>query len=99
MRHARLLAALVVLSAPASLRCQSDVILIRGATIHPASSAPIANGSILSRGGKIAAIGTAVAAPAGALIIEAAGKDVVSSPVKLTPHSWTNQQQWTSAER
>ena len=85
MRHARLLAALVVLSAPASLRCQSDVILIRGATIHPASSAPIANGSILIRGGKIAAIGTAVAAPAGALIIEAAGKDVI--PGMIDNHS------------
>ncbi len=85
MRHARLLAALVLLSAPVSLRGQGDVILIRGATIHPASGAPIPNGSILIRDGKIAAVGTSVAAPAGALIIEAAGKDVI--PGMIDNHS------------
>ncbi len=85
MRPARLFAALCLLCAPASLRCQDDVVLIRGATIHPASSAPIANGSILIRNGKIAAIGQTVAAPAGAHIIEAAGKDVI--PGMIDNHS------------
>ena len=57
MHPARLFAVLVLLIAPASLRSQSDVILIRGATIHPASGAPIPNGSILIRAGKIVSVG------------------------------------------
>ena len=85
MHPARLLVVLSLLGAPASLRCQSEVTLIRGATIPPASGAPIPNGSILIRDGKIAAIGPSVAAPAGAHIIEAAGKDVI--PGMIDNHS------------
>ncbi len=85
MHPARLFSALVLLSAPSLLLSQGDVTLIRGATIHPASGAPIVNGSILIRDGKIAAIGASVAAPAGARIIEAAGKDVI--PGMIDNHS------------
>ena len=85
MHPARLLAVLSLLGAPASLLCQGDVTLIRGATIHPASGAPIPNGSILIRDGKIVAIGPFVAAPDGAHIIEAAGKDVI--PGMIDNHS------------
>ncbi|MCX5767139.1 MAG: amidohydrolase family protein [Gemmatimonadetes bacterium] len=85
MHPARLFSALVLLSAPSWLLGQGDVTLIRGATIHPASGAPIVNGSILIRDGKIAAIGASVAAPAGARIIEAAGKDVI--PGMIDNHS------------
>jgi imidazolonepropionase-like amidohydrolase len=85
MHPVRLFAALCLLCAPASLRCQDEVILIRGGTIHPASGAPIANGSVLIRDGKIAAIGASVAAPAGAHIIDATGKDVI--PGLIDNHS------------
>jgi hypothetical protein len=35
---------------------QGDAILIRGGTIHTATGAPITNGSVLIRGGKIVAV-------------------------------------------
>ncbi len=85
MYPARLFSTLLLLVAPSVLISQGDVTLIRGATIHPASGAPIVNGSILIRDGKIAAIGASVAAPAGARIIEAAGKDVI--PGMIDNHS------------
>ena len=62
-----------------------DVILVRGATVHTATGAPIANGSILIRSGKIAAVGPNVAAPAGARIIDATGKTV--TPGMIDNHS------------
>jgi len=85
MHPVRLFAALCLLCPPASLRCQGEVVLIRGGTVHPASAAPIPNGSVLIRDGKIAAIGTSIAAPAGAHIIDATGKDVI--PGMIDNHS------------
>jgi imidazolonepropionase-like amidohydrolase len=85
MHPARLLAVLSLLCAPAALRCQDEVILIRGGTIHPASGAPIRNGSVLIRNGKIEAIGASVSAPAQARIIDATGKDVI--PGMIDNHS------------
>ena len=85
MHVVRALAALTLLAAPAALLAQGDVTLIRGATIHPASSAPIRNGSILIRDGKIAAIGTSLAVPAGARVIDANGKDII--PGLIDNHS------------
>ena len=64
---------------------QGDVILVRGGTIHPATGAPIANGSVLIRAGKIAAVGTNVTAPSGARIIDATGKTVI--PGLIDNHS------------
>jgi imidazolonepropionase-like amidohydrolase len=63
----------------------SDAILVRGATIHTATGAPIRNGSVLIRAGKIVAVGANVAAPAGARIIDAAGKTVI--PGMIDNHS------------
>ena len=62
-----------------------DVILVRGATVHTAAGAPISNGSVLIRAGKIAAVGANVAAPAGARIIDATGKTV--TPGMIDNHS------------
>jgi imidazolonepropionase-like amidohydrolase len=67
------------------LGAQDSAILVRGATIHTATGAPIANGSVLIRGGKIVAVGTNVTAPAGARIIDATGKTVI--PGLIDNHS------------
>jgi imidazolonepropionase-like amidohydrolase len=64
---------------------QGDVILVRGGTIHPATGAPIANGSVLIRAGKIVEVGTNVTAPSGARIIDATGKHVI--PGMIDNHS------------
>jgi len=65
-------------AAPVGAHAQpNDAVLIRGGTIHTAAGAPIQNGSVLLRGGKIVAIGSTVTAPAGARVIDASGRDVV----------------------
>lgn len=86
MRPSRYLvpAALVAVAAPLAAQGE-DVILIRGATIHTAAGAPIPAGAILLRGGKVAAVGTDVAAPAGARVIDATGKVII--PGMIDNHS------------
>jgi imidazolonepropionase-like amidohydrolase len=49
---------------------------IRNATIHPVSSAPIPNGTIVFSGGLIRAIGRDVAAPSDATVIDGTGLSV-----------------------
>jgi imidazolonepropionase-like amidohydrolase len=61
------------------------LIALRGATIHTAVGPPIPGGVILIRGGKIAAVGKDVAIPAGALIIDVAGKEII--PGLIDEHS------------
>ena len=67
------------------LGAQGDAILVRGGTIHTATGAPISNGSVLIRAGKIVEVGTNVSAPAGARIIDATGKTVI--PGLIDNHS------------
>lgn len=62
-----------------------ETIVVRGGTIHTAAGAPIINGTIVLRGGKIVALGTSVAVPAGARVIDATGKHVV--PGMIDNHS------------
>ena len=52
------------------------VVAITNARIHPVSGAVIERGTIVIRGGRVAAVGANVAAPAGATVIDAAGKTV-----------------------
>jgi imidazolonepropionase-like amidohydrolase len=72
------LATLVVLAAafaaPAVARAQT--IAIVGAKVYPVGGPPIENGTVLIRDGRIAAVGSNVAIPAGAQRIDAAGKIV-----------------------
>ena len=86
-RVALLLAAAVTataaLTSPAG--AQDDAILVRGGTVHTAAGAPISNGSVLIRAGKIVAVGANVAAPSGARIIDATGKTVI--PGMIDNHS------------
>ncbi|MBM3784803.1 MAG: amidohydrolase family protein [Acidobacteria bacterium] len=63
---------LVVLAASAGVWAQS-VYAIRNAAIHPASGPAIANGTIVIRNGLIEAVGTGVAVPADAWVVEGAG--------------------------
>lgn len=70
-RH--LACSLALLGAIAEASAQD--ILIRGAHIHTASAAgEIADGDVLVRDGRIAAVGAGIAAPSGAQVIEANGK-------------------------
>ena len=86
MHPARLLLLAVAIGLTHSASAQTDqAILVRGATIHTAAGAPIPNGALLVRDGKIAAVGSNVTAPAGARIIEAAGKVVI--PGMIDNHS------------
>lgn len=86
MQSARLLLVVAAIGLTHGASAQTDqAILVRGATIHTAAGAPIPNGAVLVRGGKIVALGTNVTAPAGARIIEAAGKVVI--PGMIDNHS------------
>ena len=52
----------------------AQTIAITGGTVYPVSGPKLENATIIIRDGRIAAVGTAVAIPAGAIRIDAAGK-------------------------
>ena len=64
------LAAVTVSSAAVS----AQTIAITGAKVYPVTSAPIENGTVLIRDGKIVAVGSGISIPADARRIDAAGK-------------------------
>lgn len=66
----------VFASAAAAFAADNDTFLLRGASIHPVSGPDIPHGDILVRDGKIAGIGTRLAAPKSARVIEARGLHV-----------------------
>ena len=76
MRHMKkisgLIAGAALLSAAGAASAQT--IAITGAKVYPVSSAPIENGTVLIRDGKIVAVGANVTVPADARRIDAAGK-------------------------
>ena len=86
MRKSVAVIALLVVALPgASLHAQSTIpnspgtkptVAIRNATIVPVTSAPIAGGTIVFANGVITAIGTDVAIPAGATVIDGTGLSV-----------------------
>jgi imidazolonepropionase-like amidohydrolase len=55
---------------------QEKPIALRGATIHPVSGADIASGVIVFENGRITAVGADAAIPAGADVIDVAGKHI-----------------------
>ena len=70
-------AALAVLGlAAASASASADTIAIRGGRVHPVAGPVIERGTVVIVDGKIAAVGTDVAVPDGATVIDAAGKQV-----------------------
>ena len=62
------------------------VIAVRGATIHTAAGAPIPNGILVARGGKIVAVGANVPIPPGATVYDATGKQLVPGLVENHSH-------------
>lgn len=64
----------------------SQPVLIRGATVVDGRGGLIEQGAVLLLGGRIAAIGVTVAAPPGAVIIEAAGKWVTPGIIDVHSH-------------
>ena len=60
--------------------------LIRGATVYDGRGQKIVNGQVLLQGGKVAAIGQSVAAPADAMIVDAAGKFVTPGVIDIHSH-------------
>ncbi len=66
------LAAVALGAAPA----RAQAIAITGGTVHPVSGAPIENGIVLIRDGRIVAVGADVAIPADARRVDARGKVV-----------------------
>jgi imidazolonepropionase-like amidohydrolase len=84
-RFAFLLGALVLIASAAPELQTPPVIAIRGATILTVTKGTIPNGTIVLRGGTIAAVGANVAVPAGAQVIDASGKFV--SPGIIDAHS------------
>src|SRR5919199_336088 len=60
--------------------------VIRNVTILSAAGPRIANGALLMRDGKIAAVGASVDAPAGAAVIDGAGKYVTPGIIEVHSH-------------
>ena len=67
----------LVLLAVLPCLAQSDVVLIHGARVIDGTGAPARAVNVRLRGGRIDAVGTDIAAPAGARIVEAAGKTLI----------------------
>jgi imidazolonepropionase-like amidohydrolase len=83
------LAALVILLVPGFARgsgSDSNVTLIKNATILTITHGNIEHGSILIRDGKIAEVGTDIKAPAGATLIDASGEYVLPGIIDCHSH-------------
>ena len=73
-------------------------VLIRNATIMTAAGQEIANGSILFKDGRIVAVGTAVTAPADAVVIDGTGKFVTPGIIDVHSHMGVYAAPGTDAE-
>ncbi len=75
-----LLAALVPAATEAQVMMpvppQSQAVVLRGATIHTVTNGTIQNGTIVLNAGKITAIGTNIAVPPGAKVVDVTGKHI-----------------------
>ena len=59
------------------LAAQERAVALRGGTVIPVDGAPIPNGTVVMRGGRIVAVGANVAIPAGADVVDVRGKYVL----------------------
>ncbi len=81
------LALVVFLDAPQAQTERASVVAIRGATVLTVTRGTIQNGTVVLRDGKIAAVGGAsTAIPAGAQIVEAAGRFVTPGIIDAHSH-------------
>jgi len=69
-----------------ALPAQERAIAIRGGTVLPVSGPAIPNGTVVLRAGKIVAVGANVTVPAGAEIVDAAGKYVMPGVIDAASH-------------
>ena len=76
MKRAGLVAVMIACSPGLRPSSAAEVTALVGGTIHPVSGPAISNGTIVITDGKIAAVGAAVAPPAGAGVISLGGKHV-----------------------
>lgn len=72
----RLVAFLLFAAAPTLLGDSPGVWALSGATIHPVSGPPVANGIVVIRGGLIDAVGAKIAIPPDATVIDVTGAHV-----------------------
>jgi imidazolonepropionase-like amidohydrolase len=84
-RAALAAAALALLAPPLAARAQ-DATLIRNATVLTITKGDLANTSVLVRGGRIAAIGPALEAPAGATVVDGTGKFLMPGIIDAHSH-------------
>lgn len=83
MRRAIVTAAVsALLAAPAA----AQTVAVEGGTVHTMVGAPIENGTVLIRDGRIVAVGRDVQVPAGALRIDARGKVVTPGLFESATH-------------
>jgi imidazolonepropionase-like amidohydrolase len=73
-------AAAALLAVPAA----AQTIAITGGTVHPISGPPIQNGTVIITNGRITAVGTGLAVPAGARRIDATGKIVTPGLIEAS---------------
>jgi imidazolonepropionase-like amidohydrolase len=78
--------AIAISSWPSEAQGTSDVTLIKNATILTVTKGTILHGSLLIRNGKIAEVGTSVAAPAGATVIDGTGMFVMPGIIDCHSH-------------
>ncbi|MBI5361960.1 MAG: amidohydrolase family protein, partial [Planctomycetes bacterium] len=78
-------AALVEPAPAAAVETQGELVALVGATLHPVTGPDIERGTLLIRGGRIAALGASaeVAIPADARVVDAAGKHVWPGMIAL----------------
>jgi imidazolonepropionase-like amidohydrolase len=55
---------------------RAEVLALTGGTVHPVTGPEIANGTVLVEGAKITAVGSGIAVPSGAKVIDCTGKHV-----------------------
>ncbi|MCC6927805.1 MAG: amidohydrolase family protein [Gemmatimonadaceae bacterium] len=83
MTRSRMCGALLVVCVAAGLpmgsplAAQERAVALRGGTVIPVDGAPIPNGTVVMRGGKIVAVGANVAIPAGSDVVDVRGKYVL----------------------
>ena len=76
MNRVRITLAALAAAGLAAAPAAAQTVAIEGGTVHTMTGAPLANATVLIVDGRIAAVGTDVAVPAGAVRIDARGKQV-----------------------
>lgn len=84
-RHLPIVLLLLLLS-PVAAPATEEVIAIKGGTVLTVTNGTLENGIVIIRDGKIAAVGTDVAIPDGASVIDASGRFVMPGVIDAHSH-------------